>query len=107
MTGRVSPACRYWIGSQGRRCGAWDDVHPYPAGWRCSAHTPAALAGRPEPPPGPGWPAGAWATPVPVSAGWSAIDARAIATGKRRSSITTYRAAQAALTRNDAAPRPG
>jgi hypothetical protein len=29
-------------------CGA-TPVHLYPAGWRCAAHTPAALAGRPEP----------------------------------------------------------
>lgn len=29
----------------------------YPCGWRCDRHTPAALQGRPEPPPGPGWPA--------------------------------------------------
>lgn len=35
-------------------------AHPYtrlyPCGWRCARHTPNALAGRPEPPPGPGWP---------------------------------------------------
>jgi Bifunctional DNA primase/polymerase, N-terminal/YspA, cpYpsA-related SLOG family len=29
-------------------CGA-TPTHLYPAGWRCPAHTPAALAGRPEP----------------------------------------------------------
>ncbi|MFF9285445.1 hypothetical protein [Streptomyces griseosporeus] len=28
----------------------------YPCGWRCALHTPAALAGKPETPPGPGWP---------------------------------------------------
>lgn len=28
----------------------------YPNGWWCAAHTPAAQAGRPEAPPGPGWP---------------------------------------------------
>lgn len=32
----------------------------YPCGWRCAIHTPAALADRPEPPPGPGWPAGSY-----------------------------------------------
>ncbi|MFE9737314.1 hypothetical protein [Streptomyces sp. NPDC006477] len=32
----------------------------YPAGWRCDRHTPAALAGRPEAPPGPGWPPGSY-----------------------------------------------
>ncbi|MFE6816037.1 hypothetical protein [Streptomyces sp. NPDC057677] len=30
----------------------------YVTGWRCDRHTPAALAGRPEAPPGPGWPPG-------------------------------------------------
>ncbi|MCZ7414285.1 hypothetical protein [Streptomyces sp. WMMC897] len=29
----------------------------YPCGWRCDRHAPWALAGRPETPPGPGWPA--------------------------------------------------
>jgi hypothetical protein len=29
----------------------------YVCGWRCAHHTPAAMAGRPEAPPGPGWPA--------------------------------------------------
>lgn len=29
---------------------------PYPAGTRCARHTPAALAGLPEPQPGPGIP---------------------------------------------------
>lgn len=32
----------------------------YPCGWRCDRHTPAAMAGRPETPPGPGWPAGSY-----------------------------------------------
>ncbi|MEU2181506.1 hypothetical protein [Streptomyces thermolilacinus] len=32
----------------------------YVTGWRCDRHTPAALAGRPETPPGPGWPPGAY-----------------------------------------------
>lgn len=32
----------------------------YPCGWRCDIHTPAALQGQPEPPPGPGWPAGSY-----------------------------------------------
>ncbi|MFE1925840.1 hypothetical protein ACFW91_25115 [Streptomyces asoensis] len=33
------------------------DTRPFPCGWRCALHTPNAQAGRPEPPPGPGWPA--------------------------------------------------
>ncbi|WP_234314683.1 hypothetical protein [Streptomyces sp. NRRL F-5135] len=32
----------------------------YPRGLCCARHTPAALAGRPEPAPGPGWPAGSY-----------------------------------------------
>lgn len=28
----------------------------YACGWRCDSHTPAAQAGRPEPPEGAGWP---------------------------------------------------
>ncbi|MCM8548950.1 hypothetical protein [Streptomyces sp. STCH 565 A] len=28
----------------------------YPSGWWCALHTPAARKGRPESPPGPGWP---------------------------------------------------
>lgn len=71
-------------------------VRPYPCGYRCSAHAPWALAGQPEPQPGPGWPADAWTTPSPQSA--SAVhDARAIASGERRSAPHTYRAAQNAV----------
>ncbi|MEV3995777.1 hypothetical protein AB0K62_08805 [Streptomyces halstedii] len=32
----------------------------YPRGWCCDRHTPSALAGRPEPQSGPGWPAGSY-----------------------------------------------
>lgn len=67
----------------------------FACGWRCTAHSPAAMAGRPEPPPGPGWPAGAWTTPSPLSTS-ALIDNRAVASGKRRSSLAHYRAAQAA-----------
>ncbi|WP_237408123.1 hypothetical protein [Streptomyces sp. M2CJ-2] len=28
----------------------------YPSGWWCARHTPATQAGKPEAPPGPGWP---------------------------------------------------
>lgn len=28
----------------------------YPSGWWCTRHNPNAQAGRPDPPPGPGWP---------------------------------------------------
>lgn len=40
------PACR-WHDADGR-CG--DPVgRPYPCGFRCAKHTPAVLAGHPEP----------------------------------------------------------
>lgn len=68
----------------------------YPCGWRCSAHAPWALAGRPEPEPGPGTPAGAWTTPSPLNDS-RVHDARAVASGKRRATPETYRAAQAAV----------
>lgn len=72
-------------------------VRLYAAGWRCGTHSPWALAGRPEPAPGPGWPAGAWTGPSPL--GTSRVhDARAVASGKRRSSPQEYRAAHAAVT---------
>ncbi|MFJ4926889.1 hypothetical protein [Streptomyces sp. NPDC088736] len=68
----------------------------YPCGWRCSNHAPWALAGQPEPQPGPGMPAGAWTTPSPINDS-RVHDARAVASGKRRSTPQTYRAAQAAV----------
>lgn len=30
-------------------CGATEGLRPYPCGFRCAKHTPAALAGQPEP----------------------------------------------------------
>ncbi|MFJ3949023.1 hypothetical protein ACIPXV_02990 [Streptomyces libani] len=77
-------------------------VRPYPCGRRCSAHAPWALAGQPEPQPGPGWPSDAWSTPSPDSAS-RVHDARAVASGKRRSSPATYRAAQAAVRKDKTA----
>jgi hypothetical protein len=71
----------------------------------CPAHTPNALRGLPEIPPGPGLPATAWTTPSPLSESRVA-DARAIASGKRRSSQQAYRAAQAATNKNGGA-QPG
>lgn len=67
----------------------------YPCGWRCVRHTPAAQAGRPEPVPGPGYTPQATPTPLGDS---RVADVRAVASGKRRASITAYRAAQAAVT---------
>lgn len=37
----------------------------YPCGWRCSKHTPAAVQGKPEAPPGPGWPSGSYLNSPP------------------------------------------
>ncbi|MCX4974268.1 hypothetical protein [Streptomyces sp. NBC_00620] len=52
------PECRHWIGSERRHCRSVDHIHPYLTGPCCPLHTPAALAGKPEPPPGPGLPPG-------------------------------------------------
>ncbi|MGW1223053.1 hypothetical protein ACWD6O_25110 [Streptomyces californicus] len=32
----------------------------YLTGWKCDKHTPSAVRGLPEPPPGPGWPPGSY-----------------------------------------------
>ena len=72
------------------------ELHFYACGWRCDAHSPWAMKGLPKPQPGPGWPAGAWTTPSPLSTS-RVHDARAVASGKRRSSPQAYRAAQAAV----------
>ena len=94
--------CDHWIGSESRYCGE-PGARRYVNSTVCPAHTPAALAGLPEPQPGPGMPAGAWTTPSPISTS-RVHDARAIASGKRRSSPAAYRAAQAAVGHR---PEPG
>ena len=94
MTGPAR--CGHWIGAEGRYCGAPHGVRLYLTGLRCPDHTPNALRGLPEVPPGPGLPAGAWTTPSPLSESRVA-DARAVASGKRRSNPQAYRAAQAAV----------
>jgi hypothetical protein len=76
-----------------------DHVGPvrfYRTGWRCNTHSPWAEAGQPEPKPSAGPLPGAWTTPSPISDS-RVHDARAIASGKRRSNPQTYRAAQAAV----------
>lgn len=55
MKRRRPPACE----SAGYRHGLLR-ARLYPRGWCCDRHTPSALAGHPEPPPGPGWPAGSY-----------------------------------------------
>ncbi|WP_329187009.1 hypothetical protein [Actinacidiphila glaucinigra] len=59
ITAPARPArpCTHWIGTETRHCGATEDVRHYLPGMRCPQHTPAALAGRAEPQPGPGIPA--------------------------------------------------
>jgi hypothetical protein len=87
--------CTHWIGAEGRYCGA-SGARRYVNSVACPAHTPNALKGLPEVPPGPGLPSGAWSTPSPL-ADSRVHDARAIASGKRRSNPNAYRAAQAAV----------
>lgn len=41
--------CAHWSGGAGRYCNA-SGARRYVIGWRCPRHTPAALAGRDEPP---------------------------------------------------------
>lgn len=100
MTGprgdQSAPECAHWIGSENRHCRAIEGVRPFLTGLCCPLHTPNALRGLPEPEPGPGYPAGAWTTPSPISDS-RVHDARAIASGKRRSNPQAYRAAQAAV----------
>lgn len=40
--------CRHWDGTGRRYCGT-PGARRYLTGYRCPLHTPAALAGRPEP----------------------------------------------------------
>lgn len=48
-------SCTRWLGDH--YCRATDGVRYYAQGHRCAAHSPWALAGQPEPVPGPGIPA--------------------------------------------------
>lgn len=94
--GPIRPDCAHWIGAERRHCRTAEGVRPYLTGLCCPAHTPNALRGLPEPPPGPGLPAAAWATPSPISDS-RVTDDRAVASGKRRSNPAAYRAAQSAV----------
>lgn len=53
---KPQPLCTHWIGPERRHCKEVDGVRHYLPGPRCPAHTPRALRGLPEFPPGPGWP---------------------------------------------------
>ena len=82
-------------------CGA-EDTRLYAEGHRCPAHSPAARAGKPEPDTArycaplrcycrecPSW------NPNPTHLiGETVLDVRAVASGKRRSSLAQYRSAQ-------------
>lgn len=76
----------------------------YLTGWRCADHTPAAFAGRPEAAPDPASTldglrkaAGADTSKPFTPAGPTLIDQRAVASGKRRSNPTDYKAARQAV----------
>ncbi|MER7500482.1 hypothetical protein AB0L05_27870 [Nonomuraea pusilla] len=98
-------ACTHWHGDQGRHCGD-PDARLYITGWRCEAHTPAALAGHPEPgdtaycPPArclcggcPSWAPAAARAYASLADSW-VTDARHIASGKRRASPQAQTAAK-------------
>ncbi len=50
MTGpETVPTCTHWIGVERRQCKAVEGVRRYVNSTVCPAHTPSALAARPEP----------------------------------------------------------
>lgn len=99
MTGPyLGRTCKHWIGAEHRHCLSTDSVRPFLSGPACPLHTPNAVRGLPEVEPGPGYPAGAWTTPSPLSDS-RVHDARAVASGKRRASPHVYAAARAAVDR--------
>ena len=82
------------------------DTRLYACGWRCPDHTPARLAGNPEPDVARycltrcycgGCPS--YSRPLePISA--TVVDVRAVASGRRRAPLGKYREAQAAVRRS-------
>lgn len=81
-------------------CGA-TPTKRYLQGARCQQHTPAAMAGRPEPRPDPARSlaalraaAGLPTAPIPTASATQAIDDRHVASGKRRSSPAAFREAR-------------
>lgn len=57
----MNARCDHWIGDEGRYCGA-PNARRYVNSTACPLHTPNALRGLPEAPPGPGAPRD-WAAP--------------------------------------------
>ena len=87
--------CGHGTGA-GRICGAREGTRLYTCGRRCDAHAPWALAGRGDPDlQGPYCTVRKYRVPTPDAATWSVVDARAIASGKRRASPAQYAAARA------------
>ncbi|MEV4287399.1 hypothetical protein AB0K40_17985 [Nonomuraea bangladeshensis] len=97
--------CTHWNGAAATRCGA-TPARLYLPGWRCPAHTPAAMAGQEEPgrtahcPPArcwcgtcPWWTDRSAHAYASLADSW-VTDARHIASGKRRASPTTQAAAK-------------
>jgi len=94
----VSAPCGYY--TAGGHCRA-TPTRRYLQGPRCAAHSPAAVAGRPETAPDPALTltglrrsAGLADVSTPLTAS-ALIDDRAIASGKRRASTTSYTDARA------------
>ncbi|MFI6903063.1 hypothetical protein ACIBKY_17505 [Nonomuraea sp. NPDC050394] len=94
--------CTHWNGAAATHCGA-TPTRPYLPGPRCPAHTPSALAGRPEPTGGHCAPKRCYCgecpsytphNPYPSLADSWVTDARNIATGKRRASPAVQAAAK-------------
>lgn len=110
MTGRWTKPCVHYSAAEERTCGA-TPTRLYIQGPRCVDHTPSAERGRPEPPEGKCAPARchcgrptchAYDTygQDPYSTqglAWAAVDARAVASGKRRASPAEQAAAKAAV----------
>lgn len=85
-------ACTHWIGTENRRCGA-TPARRYVNSIACADHTPARLAGHPEPPEGTCAPARHYclATPTPCPAAPTTVRPwRLLATGSRKHRGKTY-----------------
>ncbi|TDD37840.1 hypothetical protein E1287_07210 [Actinomadura sp. KC06] len=123
MTDQLSKPCVHYSAAEERTCGA-TPTRLFIQGPRCVLHIPSAERGLPEPPPGtcalarchcgkPSCPAYETYGRESYSAqslAWPAVDARAVASGKRRASPQEKAAAKAAVQEQkdrDAAHRRG